>query len=507
MRAHHARKGPPRGRATLAAVACLAAATGVPAATAWSQTALVLDVGSTPGWRFDAANPAFAYDTQVTHGGRRSLGIRHEDGTSERGYDRIVYELPATALSANRLRVAALVRTAIEDDGAVTAWIRVVGDRGLLYVDRAREFGATGVGDWRALVIEAPIDARARRVGIGLEFRGRGRIWIDEVRAESRIAADLPPPSAQTRRYVDNALAILEANSLRREHVDWVVLRRETLAQARGDDSIRVAHLAVRYALSLLGDAHSYFMTPGQMRDLRLAPVGNARTGRAAEAANVLRLGPTVGYVELPGFAGGTQHDQAAFAEGIQASLAALGASGVCRWIVDLRGNQGGNLWPMLAGIGPLLGDGNVAAARYPDGRRVPVWYREGKVGFGDYVRLRVRAAPYRPPRPARPVAILIGPETASAAEIVALAFRGRDATRSFGGPTAGASSGTRVYPLEDDAAIVLAVSSTLDRHGTAQAGPIEPDLSVDPVAAAHPVAAQPAVRAALAWLANAPGC
>src|SRR5690348_5042975 len=26
-------------------------------------------------------------------------------------------------------------------------------------------------------------------------------------------------------------------------------------------------------------------------------------------------------------------------------------------WVVDLRGNVGGNMWPMLAGIGPLLGE------------------------------------------------------------------------------------------------------------------------------------------------------
>ncbi len=27
-------------------------------------------------------------------------------------------------------------------------------------------------------------------------------------------------------------------------------------------------------------------------------------------------------------------------------------------WIVDLRWNSGGNMWPMIAGIGPLLGNG-----------------------------------------------------------------------------------------------------------------------------------------------------
>jgi len=32
-------------------------------------------------------------------------------------------------------------------------------------------------------------------------------------------------------------------------------------------------------------------------------------------------------------------------------------------WIVDLRGNGGGNMWPMLAGVGPVLGEGVVGSS------------------------------------------------------------------------------------------------------------------------------------------------
>jgi len=37
-------------------------------------------------------------------------------------------------------------------------------------------------------------------------------------------------------------------------------------------------------------------------------------------------------------------------------------------WIIDLRGNGGGNMWPMLAGIGFVLGDGPAGSFVLLDG-------------------------------------------------------------------------------------------------------------------------------------------
>ena len=31
---------------------------------------------------------------------------------------------------------------------------------------------------------------------------------------------------------------------------------------------------------------------------------------------------------------------------------------GLIGWIVDLRTDGGGNMWPMMAGLGPILGEG-----------------------------------------------------------------------------------------------------------------------------------------------------
>ena len=52
--------------------------------------------------------------------------------------------------------------------------------------------------------------------------------------------------------------------------------------------------------------------------------------------------------------------------DSLQLAIAALQDKGACAWLVDLRLNGGGNVWPMLAGIGPLLGDSARLMGRRP---------------------------------------------------------------------------------------------------------------------------------------------
>src|SRR5690606_30239241 len=109
-------------------------------------------------------------------------------------------------------------------------------------------------------------------------------------------------------------------------------------------------------------------------------------------------------------------------------------------------------------GLGPLLGDGDAVFATYPDGRRESVWYRGGAAGLGEFARLRVRGDAYRLRGADARVAVLLGPSTASAGEVLAMAFRGVDGRRSFGAGTGGVNTGTRTFVLADGAELVLAV-------------------------------------------------
>jgi C-terminal processing protease CtpA/Prc len=311
----------------------------------------------------------------------------------------------------------------------------------------------------------------------------------------------LPAPTSIATRYLRQALDLIDEHAVTRADLDWPAYRGAVMAHARGAVTTADAHLAVQYALSRLSDGHSYFMSPRQMANLERGPVGNARSGREPRAPRAELLFGAIGYIRLPGFAGGEHMDRVVFAEELQSIIGKLESAGADRWILDLRDNQGGNLWPMLAGLGPLLGDGEAGASLRPDGERRRIWYEDGKVGLGDYVQLRVRGEPYRLQYSGAPVAVLQDDETASAAEIVAAAFAARPQTRSFGSATRGATTATRTFPLMDGAALMLAVASTVDRNGRVLNGPIAPDEIVADAEREQDLGSQWIIEAARQWL------
>ena len=115
--------------------------------------------------------------------------------------------------------------------------------------------------------------------------------------------------------------------------------------------------------------------------------------------------------------------------------------------------------------------------------------------------RARVIGAPYQIRERAPPVAILLGPATASSGEAVAVAFRQRPNTRAFGQRTRGLSTSNELFRLSDGAAINLTVAMFADRDGRRYPDGVEPDQPTP----STPLDVIP--PAATAWLAGQPTC
>lgn len=491
------------------ACAALPACTGIAVAQPASESVLpftpaslsfeLVDANGAP--RGVTLGNGAAIENGVAADGERSLRLAAGDGREARATLRI----PAPEIDGNRIRFSMRARGADGAD-AIDVLVRIDGPNGLLYVDRRRaSIADADDAGWASVEIETPVFAAASSVRLNLAIE-RGTAWIDAIAIDGASTASRPPASAAARRYVEYVLDLIDSHSIYRASLDWPRFRADVLEQARGAATAEDAHLAVRYALGALGDVHGYLRASDRAEALGRAPVSNARTARPPIPPDGRTLPGGIGYVTIPGFAGGTHMQQVEFAEGLQSLLRSLDdeAGGACGWIVDLRRNSGGNLWPMLLGIGPLVGDGDAVIATYPDGRRDTVWYRDGKAGLGDYARLRVRGEPYRPRRADARVAILLGPDTASAGEVLAMAFRGVDGRRSFGAPTDGVNTGTRTFELPDGAELVLAVVTMSDRTGRVYRGPMEPDISAAPGPRDAPLLEQPDVRAALDFAAEA---
>lgn len=212
------------------------------------------------------------------------------------------------------------------------------------------------------------------------------------------------------------------------------------------------------------------------------------------------------GYVLVPAFSGIRDDVQRDFAEALQDLIALTDEALPCGWIVDLRQNTGGNMWPMLAGLGPLLGEGELGFFVNPGGGRTAWGYADGASRMNGNALVQV-SEPYELGFDQPPVAVLTGPRTASSGEAIVTAFRGRPETRSFGAGTAGLSTSNASIRLSDGAMILLTTSVFADRTGETYGGVIEPDEPINESPEGTPLTADDVIVRAMAWLGEQTQC
>lgn len=275
-------------------------------------------------------------------------------------------------------------------------------------------------------------------------------------------------------------------------------MRANTFRRARAAQELADTYEAIRYALGKLGDHHSFFLDPVQSANLTQAELSDAPDPEGKLVDEKL------GYVVLPAFSSVNQALMEEYASQVQAVIRTLDSDNPCGWLVDLRQNQGGNMWPMLAGIGPILGEGPVGKFIDPDGQQIDWAYANGESRQGGEVAAHVTGAPYQLQHPNPPVAVLIGPLTASSGEAIVVAFQGRPDTRSFGWITMGLTTANNGFPLSDGATIVLTVATFADRTGH-QYGQA---IAADEIVSDQPDTAQDEViTTASQWLLEQPAC
>lgn len=306
--------------------------------------------------------------------------------------------------------------------------------------------------------------------------------WSSPV-VSAQVSSDEIAPEALE--YLDAALELMETRSINRASVDWEEMRKDAYANAAGATTTWDTYPAITAALVALGTDHSFLRPPLEYLVSRLGlppEVADLEAPEPPEPEGQVIEG-RIAHLRIPAFSG---PDPDAFAAAILAHLQAMDEAGVCGWIVDLRGNGGGNMWPMLQGIAPVLGEGVPGYFRYPTGRRDPWPIESPEDGL------------YSLSRPNPPAAVLHDGRTASSGEAVVVAFRGRAGARSFGQGTAGLSTSNQTIELSDGAVMLLTTAVFEDRNGAVYGGVIEPD---------ELVAEEATLAAALAWLGTTEEC
>lgn len=330
-------------------------------------------------------------------------------------------------------------------------------------------------------------------------MRRRGFAWVLLAAVAAGCSdANLAEPEGlglDAARYLNVALDVMEFNSIRKYEIDWAEFRAATIADAGNAKTPADTHAVIERALDRIGDNHSFFQAPDALTSATTAAHGMAP--RLADPMTQL-IEAEIGYVDVPAFSGGGA-DGDLLAVLYHELIEQVDTTGVCGWVVDVRGNTGGNMWPMLAGVGPILGPGRAGFFVDADSVVSEWLYADGEASIGTTV---VAAADpfYDPSEAPPPVAVLTDGETASSGEAVAVAFRGRADTRSFGSSTFGVSTANAGFGLPDGAVIFLTIAWMADRSGAIYGGQLGPDDVVSGTKTGER-ATDSALAAALTWL------
>ncbi len=265
-----------------------------------------------------------------------------------------------------------------------------------------------------------------------------------------------------------------EASMYREKVVDWPLqkeLMRGMVAKATTVEELRPGLI---YLLGALGDGHGRIIHNGQILAHYSSPDTKPHLAnldgeifRDVQMGQVYPFRATlledrVGYVRIVGLPMG---DNEQMTRDIQEEVCRLVEAGAKEWVIDLRYNGGGNMFPMAEGIAALLGDGPVGGAAGLTPEENAVWrYEDADFYYDDYtVGLEEKCRAKGQPK----IAVLTSLYTASSGEAIAVILKDRPDTRFFGEKTQGLVTVTDWHVIDETTAMTISVSYYQDRNGT----------------------------------------
>lgn len=251
--------------------------------------------------------------------------------------------------------------------------------------------------------------------------------------------------------YVSKGIDLMDDHALFAEGPAWEEAKKEALSAE--PQTYEEAQEIVRKALKVAGGKHSFIY---KAENVKADATAEWKMPEVSIDTN------KVAIIKLPPFSGNESQMQKYARTVIDAV-----PDDVTGAIIDLRGNTGGNMYPMVASVHRFIDDGE-HILRFKNRKRTD------KINL-DYV---LRFAGIEPkPLLSCPVAILTDSLTASSGEATLLCFRGLPYVCVFGGPTAGYASANAPYDMPDGSQLLITTSCDVARTGEVFCDdPIAPD-------------------------------
>ena len=337
----------------------------------------------------------------------------------------------------------------------------------------------SGNTNWKQYRLNIILSDNSQGISFGGYLKGAGRAWFDDFCLTIDNRKNTTAASASVNRYIKEFTDIVKQNSIYNNQLNWQKITQNINKLSGGLKTIGEAQFICGYVLDelrALGDYHS-FLQP------KVTAIVSAQKNTSPQKPSAKLLPNNIGYVYVPAFGSTSDTAGTNFAQNIQNMIRRLDSENdIKHWIVDLRENGGGNMYPMIAGLGPLIGNGNLGYFILPksqDKVGVSWFYKDGCSGTNNNVLIRVPST-YKLKKSAPKIAVLIGPHTTSSGEMTAISFIGKPNIKLIGKPTGGYTTGNQGHKLSDGSYLYIASNYCTDRNNKKYIDKIQPDIVVN---------------------------
>lgn len=276
--------------------------------------------------------------------------------------------------------------------------------------------------------------------------------------------------SAQTRetkRLIKEIKRVIKSKSLVSENMNWTKLNKDikSIAYTNSHDTDKEqVYTVFTNSLKQAGDKHSLFLSErvsSQIRSHQSESIYGTST----------YLEANIGYLKIPSCITFDYQKDLKFADTIISQIKKLDHNTIKKWIIDLRDNNGGNVWPMLAGLTPITGDGLINYS-IRNGKAKANYIKQGTVANSN-----ISTVIYNTKQKFEKLAVIVNHQTASSGEMLAISLLGFEKTKSFGYKTRGLTTTNSTFHFNDGTMLFLATGFMADRNKKKYSDGITPDL------------------------------
>ncbi len=271
----------------------------------------------------------------------------------------------------------------------------------------------------------------------------------------------------EVKKYYAQLEKIVQKNSIVADQINFDSL--QTVFENKVDSFKSFTKVGTYFikALQKAGDWHSFYF-PKSFQDKQNEKQEKNLTIKSSYMQN------GIGYVNVPTCFTTDPAVVKEYALQVREAIVNLDSEHVIKnWIVDLRDNSGGAMWPMLEGLLPLLGEGNFGYFYNPGYNTESNWLqtsRNTSTGLGIY---ECKIKDFK-------IALLIGAKTGSSGEMTAISFMGKSNVKFFGQSSAGATTANHTFVLKNGDMLLLASGYCMDRNKKTYTGKLIPDVIVE---------------------------